>query len=481
MIVAVKPRKWDFAAISHRWESHDPWEAFEKRPYPAAGGVHVTAVKKKSLLALARLCLSLGIKYFWLDCLCIDQKSRLEQAREILNMGKYYSKAKQTLVFPYGLDTVGPPFLESGHAPVWHSRAWTLQEQAMAGDKVVFVLYFEQDGNSDGKYDHKALGLTTLAGSARGRVQPFEYFASGDDAKYCQPRRYLALVPNHQITNCRAVYASSPDVDFDDAARGEALKMISVMQSQRDWTLWSALREMFRREASHDEDLIYGLIGLLGISIPPDSIKYGIGLRGALLLLVSAVHVDQRLLLSVVESYHGSFIDGFSALPAFRDPTAVPAPRLTHIRTLGVADFSGHSGMFVTAPSMLVNLVRMIDESNPLNEAMELPMQERMDALEEEGAMDKCAFTQLFPYSSEMQLSDGVVRMAPGTPTLGLTLIAVTEVDAPTPDVFRRRGEPLTTFCCLVCSDGGSVKRKVGIALVVAFKHIWQIQRHLIA
>jgi hypothetical protein len=62
---------------------------------------------------------------------------------------------------------------------------------------------------------------------------------------------------------------------------------------------------MFRRDAGKEEDLIYGLVGLLGISIPPELIRYGIGLRGALLLLVSAVHVDQRLLLTVVESYHG--------------------------------------------------------------------------------------------------------------------------------------------------------------------------------
>lgn len=44
--------------------------------------------------------------------------------------------------------------------------------------------------------------------------------------------------------------------------------------------------------------------------MPSESIRYGISLRGALQLLVDAVQVDQRPLLTVVESYHGNFIDG---------------------------------------------------------------------------------------------------------------------------------------------------------------------------
>lgn len=347
----------------------------------------------------------------------------------------------------------------------------------MAGDKAWFVLYFKQHGNSDGKYDHEALGLTTL-GSANDRVQPFEYFASGSGAKYHEPRRYLALVPTTDITSCRTVFTNSAGIDPNDDARERALQVILFMHSQKNWTLWSALREMFRRNASHDEDLIYGLIGLLGISIPPDSIRYGIGLRGALLLLVNAVHVDQRLLLSVVESYHGNFIDGFGTLPAFRDPTAVPAARLEHVRTLGVAEFSGHSGMVVTAPSMLVTLVPKIDDSGA-DKGDEVPKQALVDELEEQGHMDKYGITQII---GEIQRdSNGLVRMAPDTATLGITLIAVTEVQPPALKAFRKYGESITTFCCLVCSDGGSAKRKVGIALVAASKHTWKIQRHLVA
>jgi hypothetical protein len=50
-------------------------------------------------------------------------------------------KRQRRRYFPHGLDRVGPPFRPDGSLPVGLSRAWTLQEKAMAGAKAVFVLY----------------------------------------------------------------------------------------------------------------------------------------------------------------------------------------------------------------------------------------------------------------------------------------------------------------------------------------------------
>lgn len=480
-IKTVKPENWEFAAISHCWLQNDPWTAIEKRPYPAAGRMTVTAVKKISLLALARLCLSIGIKYFWLDCVCIDQKSNLEQAREILNMGKYYSMAAKTLIFPYGVDNVGPPLTPEGEAPVWHSRAWTLQEEAMAGEKATFVLYFsEAEGvGFDCKHDGMALNVN----GNEERIQHFGSFVPDQeqDSHIMKPKRYLHLVPKSRWVDCRTVYACRAR-SFGEQARENALRVVGVDASQRSWTLWSALREMYRRDASREEDMVYGVLGLLGISLSPSSIRYGIHLRGALTLLVEAVHVDQRLLLTVIESYHGTFIDGYCALPAFKDPTAVPATRLNHLRTLGVASFQGHEGMLITAPAITVDLVRQIDESHPIKEALGVMQQELNDVLEEQGAMNIWGFSQAGP--TRRRDSKGHAKIAPGTGTLNVTLIAVTQIETPASDLFRKRdgqGTPLTTFCCLVCSDTGIVKHKVGLALVVAKEHEWTNERHLVA
>lgn len=477
-IKTIKPPDWNFAAISHKWLNNQPWTAIDKRPYPAAGEVRVTAVARESIFALAVLCLSKGIDYFWLDCLCIDQESALEQAREILNMGKYYARARTTLIFPYGLDFVGPPLLENGDAPVWHKRAWTLQEEAMAGSAALFVLYFSSSDDISFDHRHESMSLCYLGDDQR--LQKFAKFRQHDKPEEMRkPRMCLHLVPSSDMTSCRSVYANQK---LNGEARGRALTVLSTMESQRDWTLWSALREMYRRESSKEEDLVYGVLGLLGITIQPDLVRYGIRLRGALRLLVDAVHVDQRLLLTVIESYHGNFIDGYCSLPAFQDRTAVPAARLHHIRTLGVAQFEGHSGMVVTAPAITVDLIEQIDESSALTEAAGILKSELVDPLEEEGEMNVWSFFQ--PGSERRRESKGLARIAPNALRNDVTLIAATQVQPPATgkvDMFYKRSDPLITFCCLVCVNGGSVKHKVGLALVVASKHKWRIERHLVA
>lgn len=480
-IRTIKPLDWNFAAVSHKWLNNKPWRAIDTRPYPAAGDVRVTAVARDSVFALARLCLSINIEYFWLDCLCIDQESALEQAREILNMGKYYSKACNTLIFPYGLDYVGPPLLENGDAPVWHKRAWTLQEEAMAGSRAIFVLYFSESEDIGIGSRHERMPLCERGDD--GRLQRFGNFTpdvESDSVTMREPKSCLRLVPSNEMTACRFLYATSKLGDGD--ARDKAFMVTSSMESQKNWTLWSALREMYRRESSKEEDLVYGVLGLLGITIQPDLVRYGIRLRGALRLLVDAVHVDQRLLLTVVESYHGNFIDGYCSLPAFSDQTAVPSPRLNHIRTLGVAQFEGHSGMVVTAPAITIDLVPQLDESDVVKEAAGIMQTEMVDPLEEQGEMDVWNFSQSGSGSQGRRQSKGLAKVAPGALLNDVTLIAATQVDPPAGSKdFWKRGKPLTTFCCLVCVHGGSVKHKVGLALVVASKHRWTIERHLVA
>ncbi|KAF2772709.1 hypothetical protein EJ03DRAFT_324258 [Teratosphaeria nubilosa] len=78
------------------------------------------------------------------------------------------------------------------------------------------------------------------------------------------------------MTSCRAEYASQ-QLRYDAAE--DALRLTHFMHSQRYWSLWSALREIHRREASKEEDLIHGVVGLLGITLSPTSIRYGVRLE----------------------------------------------------------------------------------------------------------------------------------------------------------------------------------------------------------
>lgn len=139
----VRPTSWNFAAISHRWDGPDFWEAAPYRPPPGVGRYEVRGTTKESLVALSHLLLSLDppVSTFWIDTVCTDQKSPIELARSVASMGSYYFKSFITLIFPYRLRHVGPPFQADGTLPVWHSRVWTLQEVVLAGSKAHFVLF----------------------------------------------------------------------------------------------------------------------------------------------------------------------------------------------------------------------------------------------------------------------------------------------------------------------------------------------------
>lgn len=81
----VTPFDWNFVMISHVWSSVDPRVAYP-RSYPAQGGMEVKAASQNAVQSMARLSLTEGYLYAWIDCLCIDQESSLEKSREILNM-----------------------------------------------------------------------------------------------------------------------------------------------------------------------------------------------------------------------------------------------------------------------------------------------------------------------------------------------------------------------------------------------------------
>lgn len=469
----IKPLNWDFVILSHRWLDNKEWRADHIRPYPAAGGIMVQAVRRESLKVLAELCLSLKKDYFWIDCICIDQKSQLEKAREIVNMANYYKSAAMTLIFPFGVDKVGPPLDRKGEAPVWHSRAWTLQEEAMSGERAQFVLCLP--GRISQKCPATPIMSCQQANDDEDFLQSFANFVPVESSdKGAQDKAYLYLVNQKDMTMWRYFYFGYLDATVQDKAK----ETIDLLQPRQVWTLWSALREMFRRNAHNPEDRLYSLLGFIGVTLEPNEIQYGVGLRAALRKFIRALHFDQRLLVTVVEAYHGNFIDGYGTLPDFGDKiTSRPAPLLTHIRTLGTADFLGHEGMQITAPSITVDL----EMRDTLEEQKKGTMTNSKDQSLEKGPRRvQYGFIQLVD-AARRKSSTGDAWIQPGHPSLDVTLIAVTEIESPKWELspqYRKGGEDQVTFCCLVCTNGGSVKRKIGLALVVAASHAWTMSRH---
>ncbi len=67
----------------------------------------------------------------------------------------------------------------------------------------------------------------------------------------------------------------------------------------QDWTLPNVIRECADRKASKEEDVVYGILGLLNID--NIEVKYNIGTKSALLKLARAIPTDKMALLIICE------------------------------------------------------------------------------------------------------------------------------------------------------------------------------------
>lgn len=471
-IICVQPQDWDFTIISHRWSTTTPWEAY-RRPWPAIGGMMITASRRDSIMALAGyIPFITGSRFFWIDCVCIDQESSLEKGREILNMGSYYEKAEHCLIFPEGVDLVSPPIRQDGSRPSWYERAWTLQEEVLSRPRARYLFSSPISDPSivptgwnewitafgwDGNFSH----VHDISGLLEWERNP------GVQWK-------LYAVPASMLSQA---LGSCLDTAAGTAAQERILALLHANLASRQWTMVDVLRQMYHRDAARTEDLIYGCLGLLGIRLP--STPYGVGLRDALKILVDTLHVDQRLLLCAVEAYHGlpSSIDGYSTLPAWREPGAMCAPRFRILRTLGTGNFAGHHGMDVFSPcsngriSLQESTREVIDNIGSPLHMFRLPYHQDRDDDNDVSTSNILTLHNLGEASPKSARSRKI------------TLVAFAECDfyTATPRAILAAPDPDVLFLCMMCTQHGVVLRKNGLAVVRAASHSWIPARYCIA
>jgi hypothetical protein len=168
-----------------------------------------------------------GLQYFWVDTCCIDKSNSVELSTAINSMFRWYRNAKKCYVYladvsAPGYDRDAQPSQSTWEAAFrdsrWFTRGWTLQELIAPA----IVEFFSKEG--------KRLGNKTLLEK-----------------------------PIHEITKIpiRAL-RGDPFSDFSIAERKE----------------WAA-----QRQTKEEEDLVYCLLGLCEVSMPP---IYGEGKAAAL-------------------------------------------------------------------------------------------------------------------------------------------------------------------------------------------------------
>ncbi len=146
---AFPEQKGHCLALSYRW-GKDPVKLLEKNleSYKTALPVQDLSQIFRDAIEATR---KLGIKYLWVDALCIMQDSEAEWESEIHSMDQVFRQALLTIAANVGPSAVQPGMFRSREAPnssgnasfrgagILETRGWTLQEQVLSRRMLVFT------------------------------------------------------------------------------------------------------------------------------------------------------------------------------------------------------------------------------------------------------------------------------------------------------------------------------------------------------
>ena len=127
-----------FACLSYIWE-----ETGDDRGRAVIDGITANLNVKRDLMGAIRYAEFIGVKYLWIDALCIDQNNSDEIQEEIERMHMYFTVCDLVIVWTakkrFG-GSIEPDFEKAQAQFVnsdWLKRSWTVQEGVLASRLVV--------------------------------------------------------------------------------------------------------------------------------------------------------------------------------------------------------------------------------------------------------------------------------------------------------------------------------------------------------
>ncbi|KJA21495.1 hypothetical protein HYPSUDRAFT_723309 [Hypholoma sublateritium FD-334 SS-4] len=232
-----------YAILSHTWFRGKPGDV-------VYGDWKVRDLNSKGNSKIVKFCevaaRNHGVVYGWMDTICIDKSSSTELDESIRSMYRWYRQSH--LCITYLADTDDIPDM---HSDAWFTRGWTLQE-LLAPQNMIFY----------------SKNWTFLAQNNMEMTKKWHTFRAFSESVYSQISQ-ATTIEKDEMLMC-----------FSDPA---LLPISRVLQLAT------------RRSVTRQEDRIYSLMGLLGISI---SVAYGEGLPTAFkrlfreIMLARAVFLD---------------------------------------------------------------------------------------------------------------------------------------------------------------------------------------------
>ncbi|KAL7905432.1 hypothetical protein GGI35DRAFT_138015 [Trichoderma velutinum] len=273
-----------YAALSYVWRGKFPigGPKLDILEFSVLGAEDADPLGLDVLVDACTAALACGASFIWLDRLCIMQTSKKDKMWQIREMYRIYSFAIVSIVIPGGLRALVPLTEETQ----WINRAWTLQEVVAPPSAAVLFAWKLTDGEirmkAGGEQGSSPVEIVTLGRSAMVSLDAalsmclagsFTFIPSNanEASSSLQMKSRLFGEPqdNHQIDHIPTkimsgidsmihlphvsalIFAINPHLDTDE---------------MREFCIWQCA---FVRNSSRPIDMVFSVMGLLGVMLDP--------------------------------------------------------------------------------------------------------------------------------------------------------------------------------------------------------------------
>lgn len=250
-----------YVAVSYVWKGLGKDDASDD-PHPDLNVKGAEAADPMSPAVLRTVCLaslSLQCDMIWLDQVSIIQTNPSDASWQIKNMYRIYTACKACLVLPGGLRRLADLAEETS----WIQRAWTLQE-AVAPPQVNCIFQWPW-GKSVQLQAHFPVMITDIETGTSGMAGLKNLLSGSLVSMKMQStekkRRELGVQPINIFGNTKTVRSSI------EALLGALNHNNKAIRAGAIW------RSALLRTSSRPVDMIFSIMGLLGVMLEPSSFK----------------------------------------------------------------------------------------------------------------------------------------------------------------------------------------------------------------
>ncbi|KAL7958583.1 hypothetical protein V8C34DRAFT_282685 [Trichoderma compactum] len=271
-----------YAALSYVWRGNFPIEGpkLETLEFSVLGAEDADPLGLDVLFDACTAAVACGASFIWLDRLCIMQTSKRDKMWQIQEMYRIYAFAIVSIVIPGGLRALVPLTEETQ----WINRAWTLQEVVAPPSSAVLFAWKLTAGEirmeAGGEQGSAPIEIVTLGRSAMVGLDAalgmclagsVTFIPSGANEASLQmeSRLFGELQDNHQVDHIPTRLMSAIDSTTHLPhvwALAFAIDSHLDTEEMREFCIWQCA---FVRTSSRPVDMVFSVMGLLGVMLDP--------------------------------------------------------------------------------------------------------------------------------------------------------------------------------------------------------------------